>query len=198
MQQSEKIVPILSGHILRNRIDGRRVLIESQYQAAPEFVEFLRGSSDQASLRSHLSGYPVFGKACDTLYKVVGPHWWTEAGRSLVMSAMDEAVKSARSYQHEFRASFAQVQSLLVNELCEKLAQIADFDAMGLATDGSVSTWDVSKESFETWARHMREQRYVIAYKEKESAPNKAGLRVRLMCLALDDKSLGIALNWHF
>lgn len=198
MHRSEKIVPILSGHILRNRIEGRRVLVESEYQAAPEFIEFLRGSADQSSLRSHLSGYPVFGKACVALYKVVGPHWWAEVGGSLLMSAMDEAVKAARTYQQEFRASFAQVQSLLVNELCERLAQIADFDAMGLAIDGSVSTWDVSKESFETWARHMRDKRYVIAYKEKESAPNKAGLRVRFMCLALDDKSLGMALNWHF
>jgi len=190
-----KVVQFGGHQLLRAKIGDLLVLEECRYSPSARVESMLAESKSVGDLNNHLNAYPIFQGACVAVNGSVGSSLRLGGGVPLIVEAMDAAVNAAISYQREVGGNASQIQSILANELCERVSKLAEFDFIGIDSAGELTRWDLRFASFDEWAKKLQRQCYVRTVSEYRGVSRRLGFKIRLMAAALDDVSLGMALQ---
>lgn len=184
------------GHqVLRAKIGDLQLIEECTYRPSVRIESLLSSSKSAGDLYNHLNAYPIFQGACIAVNNVIGSTLGISGNSPLLVEAMDSAVSAAIAYQREVGGSTSQIQSLLANELCERVSKIAEFDLIGLDSSGELTRWDLRYQTFDDWARKLQRHCFVRTASEYRGVSRRLGFKIRLMAVALDDVALGMALQ---
>lgn len=190
-----KVIQFGGHQLLRAKIGDLQVLEECTYSPSVCVETMLAKSKSVGDLKNHINAYPIFHGACIALNGAIGSSLRLNGDAYLIVEAMDAAVNAAIAYQREVGGSASQIQSILANELCERAAKIAEFDLIGIDSTGELTKWDLRFESFDEWARTLQRQCYIRTVSVYRGVSRRLGFKIRLMATALDDVSLGMALQ---
>lgn len=178
----------LGEEIVRELHHDRKILID----------DLISMSNNSLALRTHLNGYPMFSRSCETLLTLIGTTWQSDGAKPLVVKAMDHAVVSGIDFYKQYQGTSTQVQTVLATSLVDKLVELASFKTIGVMKDGKTSNWDIKDQSFAVWARELIDGKYFVVRKRAPSQPEISGLKVRLLTMTLDDRHLGMAMHGRF
>lgn len=190
-----KVIQFGGHQLLRAKIGDLHVLEECTYGPSIQVETMLATSKSVGDLNNHLNAYPIFQGACVAVNDSIGSSLRLNGGVPLMVDAMDAAVNAAIAYQREVGGSASQIQSILANELCDRASKIAEYDLIGIDSTGELTRWDLRFASFDDWARKLQRQCYVRTVSEYRGVSRRLGFKIRLMAAALDDVSLGMALQ---
>lgn len=190
-----KVIQFGGHQLLRAKIGDIQVVEECTYGPSVRVESMLAASKSLGDLNNHLNAYPLFQGACIAVNGAVGSTLRLSGGAPLIVEAMDAAVNAAIAYQREVGGSTSQIQSILANELCERVSKIAEYDLIGIDSTGELTRWDLRYASFDEWARKLQRHCYVRTVSEYRGVSRRLGFKIRLMATALDDVALGMALQ---
>ena len=177
---------------------GDEKVRELHHDRKLQIDDLIAMSKNSLALRTHLNGYPMFSKSCETLLTLIGGTWQSDGDKPLVLKAMDHAVVSGIDFYKQYQGTSAQVQTVLATSMVEKLVEMASFKTIGVMKDGKTSSWDIKEHSFESWARDLTDGKCFVVSKRIPSQPEISGLKVRLLTMTLDDRHLGMAMHGRF
>lgn len=177
---------------------GKECVRELHHDKKIKLDDLIALSKNSLALRTHLNGYPMFSKSCETLITLIGATWQADQSKPLVVKAMDYAVERGIEFYKQYQGTTMQVQTVLATSLADKLVELASFKTIGVTKDGKTAQWDIKDQTFEEWARDLADGKYFVVSKRLPTAPEINGLKVRLLTMTLDDRHLGVAMHGHF
>lgn len=190
-----KVIQFGGHQLLRAKIGDLQVIDECTFSPSARFETLIASSKSVGDLSNHLNAYPIFQGASIAVCGAIGSSLHLTGGGPLIVEAMDLAVNAAIAYQREVGGSSSQIQSILANELCDRVSKMAEYDYIGIDSTGELTRWDLRFDTFDDWARKLQRQCYVRTVSEYLGVSRRLGFKIRLMAAALDDVALGMALQ---